>query len=337
MTDWPHRVLVSWRLLEDNSVPGRDTLVTDPLPVRVGGRALRTGLDPDGRRHLFIPVDDSEPAAVDEGTAVRVRVRTLVVNEADELLLDVECLRPDLDDLFTDLCVQIIQAVEADAAGASLLPVRVIERWRQLLRGITAEGLGRREALGLLGELLVLDDLLALNPADGDSAWQAGTDPSRHDFRRGAWALEVKTTTTSTGRMATVHGLEQMQVPPGGGELWVAWLRLEVANGGSFNLPRVVESLLGHTSHPQRLIECLSARGYDHAVSERYDRPEVDVVERHFFRVDDDFPRIVAASFSGGIPPRGVRRLEYEIDLSSQAPLNDADVGRVLATLAGVR
>lgn len=336
MTDWLNRVLVSWRLLESNPVPGKDTLLTDPLPARASGRALRTGLDPDGHRHLFIPVEEPETAAVDEGTAIRVRVRSLVVEGVDESLLDVECLRPDLDDVFTDLCVQIIQAVEADDANASLAPVRIIERWRLLLRGVMAEGLGRHEAIGLLGELLILDEVLLLDPADGDSTWQAGTDPSRHDFRRGPWALEVKTTTSSTGRLATVHGLGQMQAPPGGG-LWVAWLRLEVVNGGSLNLPGLVDRLLGRTAHPQRLLAHLSARGYEHAARERYERPEVELSERLLFRVDDDFPRIVAESFVGGVLPQGVRRLEYEVDLAGLTPLDDVGARQVMTTLAGVR
>jgi hypothetical protein len=68
--------------------------------------------------------------------------------------------------------------------------------------------LGIERQIGLIGELLVLQHLIAGSGTDLLDAWIAPT-PEPHDFRVGISEFEVKTT-VAPRRIHTVHGAEQL-------------------------------------------------------------------------------------------------------------------------------
>lgn len=94
-------------------------------------------------------------------------------------------------DLFTKICADVVEAaLQPDQNAALAQFLARLDAWRQFLRD-RRDGLSRRETVGLMGELLVLERLI-----EGDRnclpSWQAPLD-GLHDFQRDGHALEVKT------------------------------------------------------------------------------------------------------------------------------------------------
>jgi hypothetical protein len=93
-------------------------------------------------------------------------------------------------DLFATICADVVAAASQSDPNAALMQFLArLDAWRQFLRD-RRDGLSRQETIGLIGELLVLERLIA----NGDSlaTWQAPLD-GLHDFLQSGHALEVKT------------------------------------------------------------------------------------------------------------------------------------------------
>jgi hypothetical protein len=94
-------------------------------------------------------------------------------------------------DLFTTICADVIGA--ASAAGSNDPLGQFLARlgaWRHFLRD-RHDGLSRQETVGLIGELLVLEQLLG-HTAGTLACWD-GPNDGLHDFHLGGHSLEVKT------------------------------------------------------------------------------------------------------------------------------------------------
>lgn len=93
-------------------------------------------------------------------------------------------------DLFSTICADVVSAAaRAGTTNALEEFLARLDAWRQFLRD-RRDGLSRRETIGLMGELLVLEQLLTANPY-GLTTWQSPND-GLHDFEANGHALEVK-------------------------------------------------------------------------------------------------------------------------------------------------
>lgn len=103
-----------------------------------------------------------------------------------------------------------------------------------------ATGISREEAIGLYGELCVLEAVSKSGAGDA-KAW-IGSNRQSHDFRIGSVEYEVKTTSSNV-RHHIVHGLNQLTPSPGH-SLFLLSIRLGLAGSGAGrDLDRLVSDL----------------------------------------------------------------------------------------------
>ena len=115
---------------------------------------------------------------------------------------------------------------------------------RQYRKLVAVQGLNQQVLLGLLGELIVFDEMTTLAGFDRSiSAWHTRED-SIHDFDMGTWDLEVKTTGRSN-RIHRISSLAQM-TPTDGRRLFLISIHLLEAGlneDATYSLPSVFQEI----------------------------------------------------------------------------------------------
>jgi hypothetical protein len=283
---------------------------------------LQCGVDSQGRRHLLIALLANEEDLRDVDTrGVSVVTRELVTQ--DQLIaryLDIECLDalgyPALDLLGGELADDLFAGQKAP----SEIVRRVLAKWRRFWGNVPKTLLSRDELLGLFAELWFL--LVWLVPHVGSAIavqrWR-GPFGARHDFEWKGKSIEVKSTTSTRGRIHYVNGVEQL-LPPDNGELLVFSLRLREEAGAANTLPAIIA--LCRTQFESDLealgqFEMGLARvGYSQAHDDEYEKVALRVIEEGLFAARDDFPRVTVDEFVAGIPA-GVESVAYEINLNT--------------------
>jgi hypothetical protein len=285
---------------------------TAPVGVDCTKGPLLAAVDREGRRCLLVPIPPRQTLAEDiDGRAVTLRRRALEDEQSYRTYACLQLVAPNLGDLFTTLCAEVVEAVAAapDRAVATLR--KVLNDWRALLAG-ALEALSPSALAGLFGELCVLMQMLDLDA--GAVAFWTGPTGSAQDFHRGIDAVEVKTTTAPEGRRIRVNGLDQLELGTSG-RLLLRWFRLRTDRGSS--VPELVDEILELTDDQAAFRKLLLDYGYRDAEREIYSRRTFEVVEQRTYDVGPGFPRIVPSGFPGGAAPSGVERVEYVVDLDS--------------------
>lgn len=178
------------------------------------------------------------------------------------------------------------------------------------------ESPSRREALGLYGELLVLQHLMTSGHS-GVDAWVAH-DPEEHDFKLRKRDLEVKTTTRER-REHHINSLTQL-VPLPGRELAVVSVQLTAGGAGGKSLRQLISDIAS-TCAPTARAQFLSRVANRAREGAIVDEPFLLRSEILVARVDDDFPSITPVLVSSNPElSLALRELEYVLDLT---PLMD--------------
>lgn len=134
-----------------------------------------------------------------------MRCARAATDTGHSLVLSLEA--PERRDLFATVAADVIGHAASMPTAKSLPAVLArLGAWRLFLRSI-GDGMTRSEVVGLIGELRVLDDLLAEDPSLL-ATWKA-PDDGIHDFEHLGHALEVKTT-TGPGSRVTISTLDQL-------------------------------------------------------------------------------------------------------------------------------
>ena len=184
MTTWLDRLNDAWNELAHTAPVARQyrsRLISTEvhLEVRAGMRAL------DNAPCLILQTPLSPEALFELGG-----MRLSSVRDDDGPLLILSLEDSGRRDLFATIC--------ADVAGVAALAhqddaldqfLARLDAWRQFLRD-RSDGLSRHDTVGLIGELLVLERLLAINP-HRLACWESPAD-GLQDFRAGGHALEAK-------------------------------------------------------------------------------------------------------------------------------------------------
>lgn len=321
----------NWAALDAEPVSGERRLRVSRMPVVVDQGPLAVAVDHDGHRHLLVPIHTHRKVRPGlDGPVLQLRKRPLEDADTYQNYVDLGCLRDDLNDLFTNLCIDVLDAVEELPENPVKALYGVLDRWKALFQ-TQAVPLGVEQLAGLFGELILLNRLL-LNDPSAHRLWR-GPRGYRHDFSAETTAIEVKSSFAGEGRRPRIHGLDQLQVPEGG-TLGFVWFRLQRtgANGSGAAFTDAVDLARRLCDDEFALLGLLASAGYLPSDAARYDDAHFVIVEERWYRVDDSFPGLTNRALAAAGVPVSVLDVEYTIDLSGEIPaaLPPDEVSRVI-------
>jgi len=220
-------------------------------------------------------------------------------------------------DLFTmmarDVVTTLCELPNADDATRLRLFLARIRAWQDFMRSDTDGRLGPDAEVGLVGELEVLANLLAVGIAAPTAldAWRGPLDGIQ-DFAFGTGAIEVKTTSAPSGFLATMGSLEQLDdslIAP----IFVAAVRIRLDPSGE-TLPerigRIRVALSGDPASLGTFGNLLLHAGFIDVAAHRYTRRFSRTSSTRLLNVSGTFPRITRASV-----PVEIISARYEVDL----------------------
>lgn len=232
-------------------------------------------------------------------------------------------------ELFSRMVTDVVAAMAASDTLPHQRQVQVflgrIRAWQQFMSRSTG-ALSAEAELGLSGELVCLERLIAagLDTHAAVEGWRGPLD-GLQDFEIGTGAIEVKSTLAHDGFPVTIMSLEQLddsiRQP-----LFLFGCRFALAPDGLSLTARVDAMRAGLEIDPAALAlfeNALLHAGFVDAHAEHYTRC-LTVSEERFVRVDERFPRLVAANV-----PAAIRHARYEIDLD-QADVPTTTIEHVL-------
>lgn len=305
-----------WQLVEEAHF-GSSELWVHSVGTTSAGFDLCVGSDLQKRRHLLIPLPvDQLSAPHFKSSGLVVKTRMLMRDQTEKLYLDLICISPGLNAVFSHLILDVLQQMQPEEPKAAEICYSVLEDWKELF-GLGSSQMSKEQIVGLTGELIVLEVLTASNPA-ALSYWD-GPAGGIHDFRCERRALEVKSTTRRHGRIFSISGHLQLD-PPSGGDLHFVAIKLEQNPGGSVTIPGLIEKIRKNGVRPNLLTQKLSETGYVAGTNELAETARFDLSEFSIYCVNEQFPKIIASSFVSGNTPSGVLKITYEIDLSGDSP-----------------
>ncbi|NEB74378.1 PD-(D/E)XK motif protein [Streptomyces sp. SID14478] len=323
-----------WTALEAEHASDERGLRVSQLPVVADQGPLAVAVDYQGHRHVLVPIHANRKIRPGlNGPALQLRKRPLEDADSYQTYADLACLRDDLNDLFTELCVDVLGAAREIPDNPSKALYRALDRWKALLR-TEGEPLGPEQLAGLFGELTVLNRLLEKDPS-AHRFWH-GPERHRHDFSSGSLAVEVKSSAAGDGRRPRIHGLDQLDAPEGG-SLFLAWFRLQRthAPGTGLSFLDVITRALRLCDDESAFLDLLAAVGYSPADADRYRDVRFLIDEERWYKVDADFPKLTYRGLvSAGVPVSALD-VEYTIDLSGEtpAPLIPDEISRTVDNL----
>lgn len=272
--------------------------------------------DSDRRRSGFWVECDPElsiPPELMKLSSISVRKVTLETRPA----LEVATSRGALDRQFYYFAIAVAERVIVERISG--LDALILELHSFIDLFEKSSGLTLEQQIGLLGELIFLKRLGEKYGTAALDAW-LGPTGEPHDFRLGDREFEIKSTVTSK-RIHTISSLEQIS-PSLGRSLYVVSVLLGPPGSATgFTLPDTVTALIdGYTSSP-RLSEqfgrVLSASGYQHSDSVKYDRSYVLRRPLAIVPVDSQFPAITRVAVQSLLGPAAARidSVRYAVNL----------------------
>ncbi|MFF8391771.1 PD-(D/E)XK motif protein, partial [Cellulosimicrobium funkei] len=308
-----------WTALLSRPTTGERRLRVSQLPIMTDRGPVAAAVDHEGHRHLLVPIESHRKIRSElTGPVLQLRKRPLEDEDTYQTFADLACLRKDLNDLFTRLCVDVLSTVETLPENPVKALYRVLDRWKSLFRA-QAPTLGPEQLLGLFAELLVLSELLHRDPS-AHRLW-LGPRGHRHDFSTGAVAIEVKAGADGKTRKPRIHGLTQLEVPADG-NLNLAWFslnRLTTPDMGT-GFVDLVEQVLHLCDDEGAVIELLAEAGYSLLEEDRYRDVRFAVAEEKWYQVGPGFPGLTSSALAAAGLPVSFEDVEYTVDLSGDSP-----------------
>jgi hypothetical protein len=308
-----------WHLLESN-VPTGEKLSAKPASPDNSPRVF-AALDSGQQRHILIQLDEGDVSYTDhQSRGIQVTTRELTIpGQHSCRYIDLLCLDPSGYSGIDLIGNELISGLSDESPAPAEIVHQVLARWRRFWGQIPQGLLLQNEIIGLIAELRFLSEKLIpeAGPAEAIKRWH-GPYGSRHDFEWPGCSVEVKSTTSSRGRIFHINGIDQLD-PPENGKLYFFGVRLREEGGGETTLPGIIEECYTLLSQEVDALDkfesTLIQAGYSPLHNEDYEKMRFRIIEEILLDVDEDFPSIKDCNFVGGVPKR-IEHLEYEINLN---------------------
>ena len=279
----------------------------------VDSENVKFGSDTKGNLYLF--------ARAPEGTDLSRDFRSRAIHLKGITLdgcahLAAICIDEHFYEVFEKLCNDVVPAlVEAENPADSLR--EQIGRWRELFA--PSQLLTETALAGIVGELNFLRTLVNEHGTQAYKSW-IGPDNQRHDFRGADCAVEVKSSTTATGRRATISSVDQLEPPHSDVELFLKYFQLRNDAEGD-SVPSLIDEVVEAGVPLLEILSKLKKVGYVPGNEDQYEQFTFVVQNQFLYNVSENgFPKILRSTFPDGDLPPGVASLTYTIDLTNQPP-----------------
>lgn len=178
------------------------------------------------------------------------------------------------------------------------------ERWKNLIGNSISE----KKPYTVLGELVIYEYLLRNKK---DAHWM-GPSSASHDLVSKDIEIEVKSTLNRYEKIIHITG--QFQLQKSSRRLYLYFCRFEEnVNGVCIN--DIVDSLVKNYGESHEILNSkLSRLGYHEGKSSRMEKYQIHEVLK--YEVNERFPKIIPEMFKTETLPAGIKRLEYDVDLS---------------------
>ncbi|MEV4474188.1 PD-(D/E)XK motif protein [Nonomuraea sp. NPDC049504] len=306
-----------WRELESERVSTERRLRIAELPFDGEHDRPAAAVDYEGHRHFLVPIASHQSIRRGlDGPVLLLRKRPLEGEDTYQVYADLGCLRPDMNDLFTMLCADVLRTTESMPHTPLKALYKVLDRWKALFQN-TGARLGPEQLAGLFGELTVLVRLLEKD-SSAHRLWR-GPHGHRHDFSAATVAVEVKSTTAGDGRRVRIHGLEQLDAPVEG-TLALAWFRLERSSELGEGILQLIERALRLCDDETALLNLLAVVGLRPSDAALYQDFRFRVVEERWYLADTEFPKLTSNDLATAGIRITVTDVAYTVDLSNEPP-----------------
>ena len=305
-------------------------------------RAERIRIVPDHKLDLFVGFSDlgnrtfilesSELFSdkIETYNFENIRIESEVFEGYERLTLELRS--NELKDLFTSICIDLVNASEAAETlpGAISILFTRLSRWAQLLKERKNRGLSETEQLGLLGELSFLCSMIdetSINKSILIRGWR-GPEGDTKDTSIGSITTEIKAKLNSSRNHIQISSLDQLETLER--ELYLAVYYFSPAESGN-SLASLTESIifkLGvNTSEASDFLRKLFLTGYDS--NAEYAHFLYNNTQTTFYKVADNFPRLVRSELSPAIV-----KASYELDCT-QIVKHEVERSTLLGRLDG--
>lgn len=280
---------------------------------------FRIGRDVRGRFAFQLDATGAPPEA---GAVESPAGMDVVIDNIGDGIVRLTLLLHDAEDfaIFRVLCGDLLEVTRPLAAGEAGRAMRMLlgrlGHWQQVLARRRVGRLSRQEEMGLLGELLLLRDILAarIGLSAGIAAWR-GPYGDEQDFAVAGAIVEVKTQGASSDARFMVSSEDQLDATAG--PVLVCRQCLSTASDGAGDsLDDVAAGLVAATTHlpaANARLRCgLDAAGWAEGMG--YEG-RWSLSERSWYRVADGFPCIVRSDLRPG-----VSRVRYQVAVADCVP-----------------
>lgn len=309
-------VLAAWRRMLDGldrAGSGTSGFLTESADTHLDNRPVRIGVASDRNVALLVPSPTGERWEQTQGSSViAVQKVALVVDGVRSDFLSVACHESSLREVFARVVSDIVSRIERGRPGATAINEALLQ-FRRLLRPPRGRVPERTTAIGLVGELLVLCDLLEEH-SRAWAGWQ-GPESDRHDFRAGSVSIESKAGMGADAHCVHVHGLRQLESPPGD-TLILRHIRLEPDPAGELTVPDLAVRAADLSSDPDAVRSLLEVFGYAEGDSDEWRVHRFRHAGATAYRVMEGFPRLVPDTLNVPWPIAGIDNVSYEVDLA---------------------
>jgi hypothetical protein len=305
----------AFNLLADARSVGLQSRETE---VIVAAGAVLHALE-GSRRLLLIPLADDEVATLDdESRGVVLRPRDLVDAGTTRRFQTITCELAELNSAFETFCDEVLQALADQPDSPAQRCLEVLGRWRDLLGPRSSSLLGGNALSGLLAELHMLERIAAASKPHNCLPVWTGPGGARFDFMGHDSAVEVKATTSRDTFAVGIHGLLQLDPPPGT-KLYLYAEQMELVPVDGDSVPDALDRLAVTGVPRQALLSTVALLGVLPADLESYRAVRFRTLAVRAFLVEPGFPRLVASELSDASMADRVTKVSYSIDLSDVA------------------
>lgn len=267
------------------------TKLADYALVDFNGKKVWLFVD-DHLPSILVPIAPTEKRESFNHKMLGFHFLDLQINGGNfEKYLAIKPPKSELHDVFLSFKDSVIDEIGNQSTLDSVISTVIAkyDEWSEFFGTALAGGDSTPKVIGLIGELLVLEEFVKLHGPAALSNWW-GPVRHRHDFEFEKSAIEVKATINLQSNEIEVHGIKQL-LPDPGRVLYLAHLRINLSPDGA-NLLQLIQRIASFGVSIFELNEKISKSGVTETMIDSFHEFKFIGASSRYFVVDQSFPAL---------------------------------------------